>query len=214
MTSISTASPGSSPATWVWKLPRFFLLTLVSALGACAHHNPACEHVQPGAYFPAGAFRSDANLDANIHRWYGGELCRMSEAPLAAQTADETYRFLWLRAFQPPVSVRIQRAGGRATLVAVELDEHGNVSLRRERTLGDLEWRTLTATLGTAAFWDAPTRHSDVGGEDGADWIFEGYRPGLYHVIWLWSPERGPFRAAGEALLQAAQLSFPADQRY
>ena len=189
------------------------LLALVFVLGACGHSPSHCETVQPGQYFPSGTF------SASTEKWYGGRLCAMREEPLARSPADEAYRFLWLRSFHHPVSVRIEASSGTSALIAVELDgadghEAGTAEVRAERSLSEQEWTTLMAAIGPATFWDMPTQNPTGFGEDGAQWIIEGYRHGRYHVVARWSPRSGPIRSAGEAFLHAAHLSFPADEMY
>ncbi len=199
------------------------LLTVALVVGACGHNPSRCKAVQPGQYFPAGTFttaKSYAGEDAFMQQWYGEQLCAMTEAPLAHLPADETYRFLWLRSFHHPVSVRIDASGGRSTLVAVELNgagdrEPGTIERRTERTLSLPEWSSLTAAVRAASFWETPTNDpARDNGEDGAEWIVEGQVAGIYHVVSRLSPEQGPFRAVGEAFLRAAGLSFPADEVY
>ena len=199
------------------------LVTLCMAVGACAHgpaRSVVVQPVPPGQYFPAGAFQSAPGGDESTQRWYVGQLRAMNEPPLPQLQADETYRFLWLRSFHDPVSVRIQASHGRATLVAVELERDdrgkvGSVKRRLERALTESEWRALTAALGDAEFWDAPTVDPDATlVADGAVWTFEGYRSGVYHAVTRWNPQWGAFRTLGEAFLHAAHLSFPADEVY
>jgi hypothetical protein len=190
------------------------LQTLVFVLGACGHSRPHCKTVQPGQYFPLGTF------SASTEEWYGGQLCAMREEPLAHSAADEAYRFLWLRSFHHPVSVRIEASSGTSALIGVELDgaggyDPGTTKLRTKRSLSEQEWTTLVATINAAAFWDVPTEDAkDEEVEDGAQWIIEGHRHGTYHVVERSSPGSGPIRAVGEAFLRAAHLSFPANEMY
>ena len=50
-------------------------------------------------------------------------------------------------------------------------------------------------------------------GLDGADWVVEGRRAGLYHAVIRWEPKPGPFRDACEELIKASGVSFPAEIR-
>jgi hypothetical protein len=200
------------------------LLALLSALsaGSCGHSGSRCAASQPGQYFPAGVFHGAGvppDRDARLQRWYGKQLCTMDEGPLADLPADETYRFLWLRSFHHPVSVRIESSRGRSSLVAVELDgpnghDPGRIERRTERTLIEQEWQSLTSALSAAKFWEAPTDDPAEQGMDGAEWIFEGHRSRVYRVVTRWSPGAGPFRSLGEKFLEAARFSFPADEVY
>src|SRR5271169_4092349 len=72
-------------------------------------------------YFPPRTFYDDfATLDAGVIRWYSTCLSLLSEPSLWAASKDsqrQTYRFLWLRSWDPPISVRVDRNGdGTGTL--------------------------------------------------------------------------------------------------
>ncbi len=141
------------------------------------------------------------------------EICEMGEEPLPASPAEEAYRFLWLRSREGPVFVRVEKRQGGATLVAAELDLTGKVLRRARRPLEPREWAALQAAVDAAGFWSLST-DDEPGGADGAMWTLEGRRGGEYHNASRWSPERSPFRAAGEAFLVASRLSFPAAEVY
>ena len=142
------------------------------------------------------------------------EICDMGEEPLPASPAEEAYRFLWQRSREGPVFVRVEKHQGEATLVAAELDGRvdGKVLRRARRSLEPGEWAALQAAVDAAGFWSL-SRDDEPGGADGAMWTLEGKRGRAYHNASLWSPERGPFRAAGEAFLAASRFSFPATKK-
>jgi hypothetical protein len=136
---------------------------------------------------------------------------------LRETTALEAYRFLWGRSFHDPVSVRIEGSKGGAKVIAVELieahsAEPGTIRRRRERALSSGAWSQVQEAIRAANFWETPTQ-DDYRELDGATWILEGYRGGVYHVVKRWGPS-GPFRTACEAVLRASGFSFPADEVY
>lgn len=203
-------------------MPRFWVI--VPLIAACAHEDNAarCTAVEPGQYFPVRTFTKQEeppDRDDFVQRWYGKHLCAMAEGPMTGRKVDEAYRFLWLRSFHHPISVRIETAAGKATLVAVELDgrggyEPGAVERRKTRTLDTGEWRSLVAAVAGGGFWEMPTIDpKDENGLDGAEWIIEGYRSGTYHVVDRWDGP-APVRAAGEAFLRAARFSIPPNEVY
>src|SRR6185503_15892511 len=123
-----------------------------------------------------------------------------------ASSADETYRFTWLRTFHAPVIVRVSRSGDRRELTAVVLSgaggyEPGTVERKMERPLQPAEWRRLTAALALSGFWKLPLRDPQSSGADGARWLVEGRRGDEYHLVDRWSPDRGRYRALGLTLL-------------
>jgi hypothetical protein len=198
------------------------MIALLAA--ACAHEDNAarCTAVKPGQYFAVGTFaleKGEKEFDDLVQSLYGKPLCAMNEQPMTPRAVDEAYRFLWLRTFHHPISVRIETAGGKAILVAVELDgkggyEPGAVERRKTRTLTAEEWRSLLAAVSAAGFWELPTEDPKAQhGFDGAEWIIEGYRAGTYHVVDRWEGPP-PIRAVGEAFLRAAHFSIPANEVY
>src|SRR3989441_4894829 len=74
-------------------------------------------------YFPIGLLEPrDSRGDAFRRRWYSSHLRAMGESSISCGADSmETYRFLWLRTFHRPVSVRIAKRGDGAKLTVVEL---------------------------------------------------------------------------------------------
>jgi hypothetical protein len=161
-------------------------------------------------YFPKGAFDDGwENNDDSANKWYGRYLRTMKEASLL-NTPDENYeeyRFLWLRTFDHPVAVRIEREGRYSfRIVSEELDGRGGYDpgkiLRTDNlTISREEWCEFISLLEQARFWTEPT-DIDRGGNDGAQWILEGVKSNRYHIVDRWSPENGNFREACIYLLK------------
>lgn len=127
-------------------------------------------------------------------QWFSEPLAVIHEPALwcGQQTADETYRFIWIRSFHSPVVVRVSRSGSsyhlhaemRSTMASVSAPAR---SVDRKIKAGD--WHKLGYALAWASFRQQPTTVIDTG-EDGAEWIFEGSSPN-YHIVARWSPQRG-----------------------
>ena len=163
-------------------------------------------------YFPPHAF-CEANETEHCERWYEPHLRAMSEPSLwelSKNQTVETYRFLWLRTFNRPVSARLQVASdGSAELVVKVLSGSGgyrpghliqNRRIKVEKESVD----HFTELLNNAGFWNSSTEQEDGAGCDGAQWIIEAVRGGKYHVVDRWSPKDGPYRDA--ALFLAINL--------
>ncbi len=132
----------------------------------------------------------------SIHRfWYSRELAALHEPRLADAVGSdgEGYRFLWLRSFDSPIAVRVQRSGtdlvvttsqtsGSAFFKAPALVRRDSVQLPRAA------WEELQHELDTEEFWNLP-RTSSRTGLDGDQWILEGIRSGRYHIVDRWTPE-------------------------
>ena len=62
-------------------------------------------------FFPPQQFSKDEDYNHFIVEWYTKHLTSMAEPilwTLAADSSSHLYRFLWLRTFDPPISVRLE----------------------------------------------------------------------------------------------------------
>jgi len=133
-------------------------------------------------------------------------------------TAESTCRFLWLRSFHHPVSIRVEGNDSSLIPTAVMLDgaggyAPGKVLKRVERALSPVEREKLMANLSRIDFWRMET-NSGGAGLDGAQWIMEGVHDGRYHVVDRWSPESGAYREACLLFVELAGISIPAHRIY
>ena len=65
----------------------------------------------------------------------------------------------------------------------------------------------LRTHLAAADFWNMPGDPSDdERGLDGADWVIEGRRNGVYHSVIRWEPRPGPFRTACEDFIALSSI--------
>ena len=165
-----------------------------------------------GSYFPDAAF-GDGRDKYSIAAWYSKHLRAMGEKSyLTASTPFEDYRFLWLRSFHHPVSVRIWRVDDQSFITLKELDgaggyEPGKLIVNRTRVIQSGEWQAFERLLEKACFWSLPTRENSMG-NDGAEWIVEGLRAGRYHVVDRWSPQSGDYREACLYVLKISGLGI------
>lgn len=129
---------------------------------------------------------------------------------LSKSQSVESYRFLWLRTFNRPVSARltIVKDGSGDLSIKVLSGSGGykpghliqNHSIKVSKDSVD----HFLQLLDKAEFWSAPTEQEDGIGCDGAQWIMEATKGGQYHVVDRWSPDEGPYRKA--ALFLAINL--------
>jgi hypothetical protein len=171
-------------------------------------------------FFPKGVLGeqlSKFDADAFTREWYSTHLRTMAEPSLSCgQSDDESYRFLWLRTWGHPITVRVE-AGQPHTLTAVELDgaggyEPGKVVRRVTRQLSAEEWRTLSHSSKALNFWKMPTRLPHHG-SDGAQWVLEGRSGREYHVVDRWSPRDGAYRDFCLMLVKFAGLMPSGESR-
>ncbi len=168
------------------------------------------QRLRPGFYFPPGAL--------HFAVWYFRYLVAMNEPSLSRFPGDvESYRFLWLRTFHPPIAVRAKYSGGEGWLVSKQLDgkggyEPGKLVANERRPLAAAEWSTLLKHVQRASFWAlspiTPELIKVIGLQlDGAFWIIEGLEDGRYHVVDRFSgPGQDEFRACCLYLLQLSGL--------
>lgn len=161
-------------------------------------------------YFPEGAFDNGwRGADGSFESWYGKHLRSMGESSLldVRDPDTEVYRFLWLRTFHRPISVRIVRTGYSFSLQSVELSGAGGYDPGQKLRTDNIEifsdqWCEFTTLLDRAEFWTLPSVKRDDGAVDGAQWILEGVNAQRYHIVDRWTPEDGALREACIYLLK------------
>jgi hypothetical protein len=186
-------------------------LTLALALTAasCSHAPPR----GPIATTRAGVAPAQGSCD-EAQAPYLAELCGMGEPSLSVP-GPETYRFMWLRHLRNPVAVRVAKTKDGVTITSVQADAHDPSKKRtHEITAGPEVWTELAEHVKAADFWNlAGDPEEDDRGLDGADWIVEGRKAGIYHAVIRWEPKNGPFRDVCEDIIKISGLSFPAEIR-
>lgn len=150
--------------------------------------------------------------------WYSKHLAAAGEPSLfqkARTGRSDVLRFTWLRTFDAPVIVRIDRLRGRAPhLSAVQLSGQGgyapgNVSRKIRRLLTPIEAADLRRRLVVQNPLALPLGSDDCeSGLDGSQWIIERAVANRYKLIDRWSPEHGEVRATGMAMLRLTGWKF------
>lgn len=169
-------------------------------------------------YFPKGSFSSNAREDMELRTRFADALAALQEAPLTSERSTQSYRFLWLRSFHEPISIRIDvREDGTSTLTAKVgatpgSNERGALESRTERlsrAQSDLVIRGISST----AFWSLPAKTGRIG-PDGAVWLVEGVRPKRHHAVFRWAPKSGPIREIGVDFLRLSKIAVEPDELY
>jgi hypothetical protein len=118
-------------------------------------------------------------------------LCRFRE------TEPEAYRFFWKSSFNGDAIVHIARKGDSVRLRASR-SSYSRLRLRvplASVALSLNDWEKLQRTLTISDFWSLDATDENFG-LDGARWLIEGRRGGIYHSVERWSP-RGTLRDLG-----------------
>jgi hypothetical protein len=141
---------------------------------------------------------------------YGRYLQAMEEPSLLdpVEADKEIYRFLWLRTFDHPMSVRIERSLTETKLIFTELSgrggyDPGTIIRHEEKSIDDTLWCGFFTLIDQADHWKLG-EDKEGGGQDGAQWIVEGVREGRYHLVDRQSPSESDYREACLYLLQMA----------
>ncbi len=167
-------------------------------------------------YFPKSTF------DDFTINWYSHQLAALDEPPIYNQNSDigiQIYRFIWLRTFHHPISLRIEiNDKEHAVLYIKETDsaggyDPGKIKIKGKKELSPVEVRKFLVTIDENEFWSLP-RTGESDGLDGAQWIIEGLSEGKYHVVERWSPDEGNVREIGLFFLKMSDLNVNDDEIY
>jgi hypothetical protein len=145
----------------------------------------------------------------------------MREPSLSVAKREQSYRFLWLRTSQRPISVRIDiENDGTAILTTKVLSgagghAPGHLVLKRTTGLTSEQTTGFLCQVEGLGFWTLPSHDESVFGPDGAQWMIEGTKSGQYHIVDRWTPSTGPVRTLGLRLaIELAGLHIPEKELY
>jgi len=152
-------------------------------------------------------------LDTFVNSWYSKMLYALKEPILKNYEGDkEIYRFTWLRTFNHPVSVRLEKQRETIKVFSKVCEgaggyEPGKLVFDTTISLTQKQIETINIRLDNAKFWTLPTESREDSGMDGSEWIIEVYKDKKYHMVVRWTPEKGTaFRAIGESLISISQI--------
>jgi hypothetical protein len=189
------------------------------ALGAILLLGSA--NADPTIYFPPGTLDGTEQSSHFKEQWYSGQLRALKEPSLwelSKTQKTQTYRFLWLRSFDHPISVRLDiRQDGTALLTTKATSGQGGYKpaaliMNKTRALTKEQTSWALDRINEVGFWGLATYEKPKEGVvnlDGAQWILEGVKDGKYQVTDRWSPENGPIHTLGlMMLIELAQLKL------
>jgi hypothetical protein len=168
------------------------VLTVLAGISISAQDN----------YFPATAF-GDLKSSQEWIALYSKYLEAFDEPTLfdgSWSGLSQSYRFLWLRSFHNPVSVRLDVRGDGTGIVTIKVGEGPRASADKRRVqnttlaLTKREVDSFLDQIEAKGFWRLPPQEDPVSGPDGARWILEGRTGGQYHVVHRWTPKSGAVR--------------------
>lgn len=185
-----------------------FLVLLTFSFAFCDELKPEDFKVNKNAshFFPGGIYSNYVN------KAYSKQLSAMNEPSLlelSKKSHLKIYRFLWLRTFHHPISIRLTIKGdGTGELVAKMTSGAGGYEpgvLETNNVLQITKQKVLDfqKQIEKIAFWEMKSK-IELGGLDGARWIIEGVKDGKYHLVDRWTSQT---KAIHEAVLMLLHLS-------
>lgn len=151
-------------------------------------------------------YENPSKIDSFCLKWYSKHLYSMKEPLLFNRpTTKSIYRFTWLRTFNEPMIVRIEKDTSGVVLYWKKTDgkggyEPGEIIINDKKQISDLDWEQFLSLISISKFWTLK-RGGSIG-EDGSEWILEGVESTRYHVVTMWSPDSGPFYETCKYLLK------------
>ena len=152
-------------------------------------------------------------VDSFANSWYSKMLYSLQEPVLKNYNGNkEIYRFTWLRTFNHPVSIRLEKQGDIVNLFSKVCDgaggyEPGKIIFNTTINLTEKEVDIANITLDNAKFWTLQTESKEDNGKDGSQWIIEVFKNSKYHMVVRWTLKKGTaFRAIGEYLISISQI--------
>lgn len=135
----------------------------------------------------------------------------MRQRPLYRHTLDrpETYRYLFLPTWTPPILVTLVKDDGDWSMTCTTTNgrggfEAGKTCSQFQRVLNAAESTQLQSHIHGVDFWNMPSWFVDEERDvcDGDEHVLEGVRDGRYHVVNRGDPEETEFGRLAKFLLK------------
>lgn len=137
----------------------------------------------------AGKIKVDSFAIGN----YSDELYLMKEPLLCNNKYNkECFRFTWLRSFDFPVVLRLEKVDTLVYLIEKVYNKNTNNIYKNDTIkLSMKDWVSFNNCLNEINYWEISTLTNElIFGCDGADWLLEGRLKNKYHVVSRWSPDK------------------------
>jgi len=160
-------------------------------------------------------------LDSFKNTWYSKHLFALREPIIFMdKSKNEIYRFTWLRTFNNPVAIRIEKRDNQYLLFWKLSDgaggyKPGRLSINKHKTIDKQIWDTFLNKLNEIGFWSLATNDDENLGFDGSQWILESKTPNQYHVVDRWTPnEKSKYYQTCNFLIDLTDLKIQGDDKY
>ena len=179
-------------------------------------------------YFPIEMFHDNVmknvqidglRYDTFVVNWYSKHLFALKE-PLLFNILlkKETYRFTWLRTFNNPIAIRIEKNKNECRVFWKVSNgaggyEPGKLKINKSKKVNINQWNEFKKLLETCNFWNLELGRNSSG-FDGSEWILEGNDLVKYRVVTDWSPNDGAYFDACNYLIELTNLKLKAKEKY
>ena len=166
-------------------------------------------------YFPLTVFH---DFDNFRNKWYSKHLFAMREPIIFSDsTQTEVYRFVWLRTFHNPISIRIEKQQNIFLLTWKSCNgaggyEPGQLTIARQKQISVINWENFKTLLNEIDFWNLTTEEKEIMGHDGSQCILEGKNFREYHVVDRWCG--GEISNVCIFLTELTELTFEEEEKY
>jgi len=173
-------------------------------------------------YFPSKLLGgNDQWLDSFSNKWYSEQLFAMREPIIFSDKSNkEIYRFTWLRTFDNPIAIRIEKQDSTYLLFWKVCNgaggyEPGQLTTDKQKIIDKQTWDKFKNKLSDINFWNLPTKEKDIMGTDGSQWILEGKKGNKYHAVDRWSPsEKSKYFQCCDFLIGLTDLNIKDADKY
>ena len=163
-------------------------------------------------YFPV-------DFDKFRNEWYSIFLFSMREPVLFSNNSQkEIYRFLWLRSFHNPISIRIEKQENIYLLTWKLCNGAGGYEPRqfiiaKQKQIDEITREKFKTLLNQIDFWNMETDIKKIG-LDGSQWILEGKNVDKYHVVDRWTPRGDKYSQCCDFLIGITDLTINEKDKY
>lgn len=174
-------------------------------------------------FFPI-ATRIDSNncvgFDSFTNKWYSKHLRAMGESVLFEKKLNkEVFRFTWLRTFDNPIMIRLERKNDSINLFYKMTSgaggyDPGEIVIDKQKKSSINEWNEFMNLVDSCNFWNTQPCTVLIEGTDGSQWILEGATNDYYNVVDKWTPRNGLYYDCCNYLIEKTDLEIKKDDKY
>jgi len=151
--------------------------------------------------------------------WFSEELAWFKEPVLGAGSRGKEYRFLWLRSFDAPIVIRMQKIK-RNVIIYWKLPRFNDTlhtfqsAVEYKKRLAVWQWKKFEKLLTTIDYWSMISGDYLSNANDGAIWLLEAAVNGKYKVTERSGYIYPKYTKCLMYLINLTDLNLPKDKIY